>query len=252
MRSRSLMLLAYLFLGAIATVLCAWAEALIPLARPFPPVPLSVHPEDRKRAANHIEFCRLGGTRYEWLPEQPLDPATDFDELQRAWRDVVMSFQRGECDAAVVWEVIIEPYDWPAWSHPLSGRAGDSGLLPDQGRSVDARGFPFAALRCSTILQGSGSSVIAHPVVHGLPIRAPTGAINDPWSALPLEPLPLNFLLDTLFFAAAFFWTPRAVRTAHASFTHDRRARRQQCVSCAYPRTGLAPSQPCPECGRPP
>ena len=64
-------------------------------------------------------------------------------------------------------------------------------------------------------------------------------------SVLPLRPLWPGFAVNTVFYAAitALLWAvPRQLQKW-------RRRQRGVCEGCAYPRSGLPPSTPCPECG---
>ncbi len=69
------------------------------------------------------------------------------------------------------------------------------------------------------------------------PLRPGIGSLR-----LPLRPLPLGLLINTLFYAALFAF----VMEAFAAFRTRRRARRSLCTRCKYPVRGLIT---CPECG---
>jgi hypothetical protein len=65
--------------------------------------------------------------------------------------------------------------------------------------------------------------------------------------AVPLAPIPLGFLVDTLAFSTAWWLMlagPRDVRRWW-------RRRQARCERCGYSLAGLAAGMPCPECGEP-
>ncbi|HEX2837806.1 MAG TPA: hypothetical protein VHN77_06725 [Phycisphaerales bacterium] len=70
-------------------------------------------------------------------------------------------------------------------------------------------------------------------------IRWETEVINKRGFRVFLVPLWLPFVLAAL--PTAFAWRLDTLAT--------RRAKLGACPTCSYPRTGLGPSSPCPECG---
>jgi hypothetical protein len=67
------------------------------------------------------------------------------------------------------------------------------------------------------------------------------------------EPLPFHPIWQGLLANAAIYSVP--LYAAIGFVVHTRRSRRQArglCVACAYPRAGLTPAAPCPECGSTP
>lgn len=136
-------------------------------------------------------------------------------------------------------------------------RPGDRGLGYEPHRLYSIRaGWPFHALG-GHATQVGGSP----PVLHGLvdlpkALRAagpaaPTAfngfipAANVVDRRWPIVPIPLGLAADAAFYGL-FVWF--ALWGRHA-LTRRRRRARNQCPSCGYHRTGLAPDAACPECG---
>jgi hypothetical protein len=69
--------------------------------------------------------------------------------------------------------------------------------------------------------------------------------IGHEWKALPIRPRWPGFASNTLLYAAvtAGVWYGPVVTR------REIRRRRRQCISCGYPRAGLAEGATCPECG---
>ncbi len=155
------------------------------------------------------------------------------------------------------------PNDWPdaqsdaGWSH-LGFRLSEigGGLLPDEPHMAGPRtpwpyfkqflltiesGWPELSMRSwresndskETWSRWKGAYVI------GGRIRAVPGECP-----IPLQPIPLGFTLNTLFYAAILF----APCTALSELKRRRRVRRGLCIRCAYDLAGL---NKCPECGTP-
>ncbi|MEO1009061.1 MAG: hypothetical protein AAFX79_10860 [Planctomycetota bacterium] len=104
-------------------------------------------------------------------------------------------------------------------------------------------GWPAPALACSVHWRRQiSNSNVTYTVRGGL--QLPRDANFNP-RALPLTPVWPGFAANTLLFAmvAAGGWL--VVRGIRA----QRRAKKGQCTRCRYPRAGLAPDAPCPECG---
>jgi hypothetical protein len=96
-------------------------------------------------------------------------------------------------------------------------------------------GWPLPAMQWD-------SSTIANAWIGGVPLadRPAIGGLVA--RRLPIRPLPLRFLLDSVSFALAIF---ALVTTVHGLRT-ARRRRRGLCTHCGYSLSGLPT---CPECG---
>ncbi|MDX2017553.1 MAG: hypothetical protein SFY95_07940 [Planctomycetota bacterium] len=113
-------------------------------------------------------------------------------------------------------------------------------------RSIVAAGWPFLYLRGE--LPNSGP-------VREINLQRGVWIIDDelrmPRSAaihsrpMPLHPLPARFAAASALYALPFLALMHAIRWALLA----RRRRRGLCTACGYPRQGLAPDAPCPECG---
>lgn len=64
---------------------------------------------------------------------------------------------------------------------------------------------------------------------------------------IPLMPMPLGFVANTLFYALPWALLVLGLPLVRGSI----RPRRGLCPKCAYNRAGLTPTTPCPECGTP-
>lgn len=114
--------------------------------------------------------------------------------------------------------------------------------------SVEASGFPFLAL--ASIHRRTPSLTREHAWSIPLPgnrMRTLGERSYGPSApcTLPLRPLPLGFLLDTLLFAAGWY----ALLFLHSALRRTLRRRRNQCPHCGYSRGGISSETPCPECG---
>lgn len=106
-------------------------------------------------------------------------------------------------------------------------------------------GWPLPALKCWLVESD----------MHGVAARPKLGIADDWWNwtaarfSLPISPVPLGFLVNTLVAAACWFALlsiPRAWQTLQ-------RARRGPgvCRECGYSRAGIDARASCPECGSP-
>ncbi|MCC7387583.1 MAG: hypothetical protein IT431_02315 [Phycisphaerales bacterium] len=107
-----------------------------------------------------------------------------------------------------------------------------------------ATGWPFRALTCSVHWKQQIRNSDITYTVHG-GVQLPRDADFNP-RALPLTPVWPGFLLDTAIYTPLWLAMLSALHTLRAR----RRARRGACPHCSYPRQGLDPQSPCPECGK--
>lgn len=83
---------------------------------------------------------------------------------------------------------------------------------------------------------------ITIPSSMGIALRG-NGPRTQRWTMLPLQPLPLGFTINTLFYASLL----AAPVLGFATLKRRRRAKRGLCIGCGYEVTGV---DVCPECGR--
>lgn len=124
----------------------------------------------------------------------------------------------------------------------------------DQSMNITQIGWPLPCLQAEETIEKS-------PVVGGvdttvrratvcdvtLPFAPSPTHSSDPAPFLPVRPLALGMVANTLMFTcvlSAVILTPAALRTLLRRCRH-------QCEHCGYPRAGL-PDAICPECGRSP
>jgi len=124
-------------------------------------------------------------------------------------------------------------------------RCGSAGRFVD---AVDARGWPFLALCCTLEemrLDRPAISRSRHLVA--LPLNDQSFRSPPfPDHFLPLKPIPLGFAIDSGIYAVV--WA--ALLIAFARIRLARRRRRGLCVRCRYD-LNHAPHDRCPECGLP-
>ncbi len=125
----------------------------------------------------------------------------------------------------------------------------------------DVRGWPWPALACHWEFP-NGLRESPRLLSGGIPLSEdPTAVPNAPFMscrALPCVPCLWGwlgadgarggFLYDTAFYAAIWFVLLFALPITR-QLLRARRTRRGLCPRCAYDRTGIAGTNPCPECG---
>ncbi len=112
-------------------------------------------------------------------------------------------------------------------------------------------GFPFRSVQFRDAAAEHYQHRNGHPMfvyqqdtTHTLPLHQrglPTGLTSTRHQLLPLDTLPIGFLLNTMIYASL----PALVMTAFHLRT-QRRRRQSRCPACGYPIAGLPT---CPECG---
>ena len=112
----------------------------------------------------------------------------------------------------------------------------------------DARGWPMLSMRCTFLCAGANVVLLSGREVVGgreLPSRTWKGSRISTFTlrALPYIPIPLGFVVNTIFYAA-ILWLP------FAPFQLPRyvRVKRGHCIKCGYDLRGDAGGG-CPECG---
>jgi len=110
-----------------------------------------------------------------------------------------------------------------------------------QSRNESASGLPFHAAWYGVLENEFGGQITIHG---GIPLGRST-SVMDYQPALPLRPIWTGLAINTVFYAALWLIPFGGVGIVR----RWRRRRRGQCTGCAYDRKGIAPGQPCPECG---
>ncbi|CAG0966598.1 hypothetical protein PHYC_01018 [Phycisphaerales bacterium] len=129
--------------------------------------------------------------------------------------------------------------DWPDFP------AAPNGTVAIEVVTVWSVGWPRRAM--------ASSFELARPYTRP-PVWIRHGAISTRWAtavggthSLPVHVLWPGFFANTFAFAAAAGLAWRGLIGARSLW----RRRRGRCTRCAYPREGLDPLTPCPECGSP-
>jgi hypothetical protein len=218
-----------LVLGAATCIAVAWALALRPLQTGFVQESWNTY---RDGGIWSVHRFRGNGVSWtSWLlmvaEDDPLVSADSFGLIvEQSVRDYRLTSSPGHTLEGV-----------PPGSSPPR-LAGPRMMMPREGWSEEARGWPALALWCKETIpdaQWSG----------GIPIAS--AAVWPRLPVLPVRPIWSGLILNTLLYAALWtvmFSTPRLVR-------QYRRRRRGACLTCGYARTGLPSIAQCPECGSP-
>jgi hypothetical protein len=248
MRRVMVMLILLLGLGLGTSLLVAWAGALV----------------DRTNWPDTILTRGPTGSRTEirgWLVEEGRDRTL-------TWRTF---------NALDLWDEppdLEAPTELPGWSvgHGLADQPGPFAPARERTRDVAwevSAGWP---MRCVRAVRGAGPEEFALPgefvrggvaaMAYEWPIphatvpshqRPMVSAWRAEWRAtiVPLRPMPLGLLVNTVVFALAWFVAlfPLALLRP---LRRRRRAKRNRCVRCGHAREGLPAGAPCPECGHNP
>ena len=132
------------------------------------------------------------------------------------------------------------PWRVPSWA--IMPRAADDTLVWN---ATHAFGWPARSLLSLQEQHRKPQSVPMYPVTrYGRTFSIP---FTQNWEGvLPLRPIPTGFAADTSLYGASWWLLFLSIAALRRGF----RRRRSLCPYCAYSRAGLAPSAPCPECGR--
>jgi len=140
----------------------------------------------------------------------------------------------------------------PSWSglrHPttelLTSEAVDGQILIED-RCVDGRGWPMRSMMCDRWMRIRGVAIpIRHEIREGIVLDSGLWPSLGP-KALPLRPIPLGFVLNSLIYAAALWLLIPGPFVLRRSL----RCHRGRCISCGYDLRGTEHER-CPECGNP-
>jgi hypothetical protein len=198
------------------------------------------------------------GTAYEWMQFTVTNAQTN--AYRAAWESIPSPFRateeswrlRAVDSAAVLAQLrtfrhpVRSPthlntpyYAWPAGLPPIP--QDPEGLLSYGGRAV---GWPLLCVRSMSTLHALGQPLAWRGSLRIIPNSAYPQTRDPQAGCVPLWPIPLPFLGNSLLFATPwlFFFAPRALR-------RTLRLRRGHCPACGY-NVQRAYACPCPECGR--
>ena len=221
MKRRLTKLVLFLLLGAVVNVAVAWGCAYWVDSSPSDMSPKYV---TRRTPQGHVWFV---GIESERGAERVLSTRL-FDRGGPIIDDVDPS------DLIPSWSTISRDFDFAepkTWDQQMQ----------------DARGWPMLSMRCTFCCTGR-TLIWVHEceVVGGreLPRRTSNGYDISTLRALPYIPIPLGFVLNTLF-DAAILWS-----LAFGPFTARRVIRHKHglCINCGYDLRGVE-HEACPECG---
>jgi hypothetical protein len=147
----------------------------------------------------------------------------------------------------------------PSWSglnHPAQSL--ETGLANREERQIDARGWPMVALMSDldTLATGANAAAAARtgtsayqPYTSGLsPFAAATPAANHVPIPVPLRPIWIGLVGDSLIFALIWFTAWTLLTMPRRFFREVARVRSGACIQCGYD-LGYDFIQGCPECG---
>ena len=214
----------FLILGAITTIAVAWGCAMW---------------VDRGQA-KLVEGRTMHG--YVWVVHRGSAPGSEFVLWVKTYGNFVAAFPDDEGNLPL--DLIPS---WSTISHEINpARPKRYGL---QSQMQDARGWPMLSMRCTFLRTRSVvGGRTRQEVVSGLEMSPRIWASGNcsyrKARALPYIPIPLGFVVNTLFYAA-FIGLSIAGRSAGRRVI---RRKRGLCIKCGYDLRNVE-HEKCPECG---
>ena len=234
MRRWLLTTLVLLLLGAIINVAIAWASALwvdgMPverIAKLRPGITQIDQPRWRVRVVTRVSSTTVQSEATDAPPlGAPHHPDTTEEET-RAW-------VRAE-EARVPNSVVVGVPCWSRTATPPLEIDYRSGNLME-----DARGWPMRSLMWLRVVQSLDNTDDRQ---WGVDIGDTQGPLGTP-RVLPLRPIPLGFIVNSLLYASILF----VLVTGLLGLRRVIRRRRGHCIACGYDLRGDI-NHGCPECG---
>lgn len=233
-----------LLLGAVVNVLVAWGFVLWATYKP-----------ERRVAAGDRQIGRLGypdpfvELREDMFQRAQVNGGEGYSEMSYSMLDV-RSPEQVRMDnysgTRAGWPVWCFRADW--WDDMTSGVFGAVDLDPvPLGRRI-AMGIRVNRLPRWVQRIGVGGLPTGQYIGLHATRPPPNQRVHSSFYArtIPLRPMPLGFMANTLFYA-----TPFLLLFGFPALRRRRRRRRGLCAWCAYDRAGMSAEKVCPECGGP-
>lgn len=254
MRTRPRLFLA-LALGAVTTVVVAWACALAApsTAAWYTTLNINEHGAQPARWLN-VQQDQRGGRQLLQLRIQYAIGPTNEDwrmtpGLRRDIEDAMDSYPEARGGSSEAMRDLyaagggMGPSGWPRWPGWLPGIPDvPGGLATFSGR---AAGWPLPALRSTAVSMDPGLPARWSWSWRLLTADHYQSPADPQMGAVPLAPIPLNFLADSLLFGGAWWLMMLGPRDVQ----RWRRRRGGCCEACGYSLAGLPAVGSCPECG---